>query len=149
MTQRNTIPEVSGPNWSSSIATPPAAPTLSEVASGAIPPQDLSVIITYQNSQGESAQSAISSLLVDDSNVLLVTSPPAATSEPLNVAPATGWNVYVRDNSLPANRYRKQNLTLIPIGTDWQEPDTGLVNGALVPSNNNSVVPGFKAVTHY
>lgn len=106
----------------------PAAPVLSAVAGGTLAATTYYVKITYTNAIGETLPSPESSLAVVADDVLSVASP-AATSG------ATGWNVFV---STATGTETLQNSSPIAIGTAWQEPTTGLIAGAALPTANTS-----------
>jgi hypothetical protein len=103
----------------------PAAPTLGTATSGALGAANLVAKTTYVGAFGETLPSAESAQAVGANHVLTVASPGALTG-------ATGYNVYV---GTVTGQETKQNATPIPIGTNWQEPDTGLVAGAALPTS--------------
>jgi hypothetical protein len=121
--------------------SPPAAPTLSSVAGGALGATTYFVKVTYVNASGETLGSAESSLAVAANNLLKVTSPIASGS-------ATAYNVYVWTISFFEVL---QTPTPIPLGTDWTEPTSGLVSpvfGGLPPINTTGGrLPSFTATT--
>jgi len=100
-------------------STPAAAPTLSSTAGGALPPTTYYVRVVYN---GYATPSAESVLAVAGGNVLVVHSPPAVVL-PLVT---TTYDVYVGTSS---GTETKQNTAPINIGTNWTEPNTGLVAG--------------------
>lgn len=107
---------------------PPAAPTLSAVAAGSLAATTYYVKITYLTANGETAGSAEASLAVAANNVLRVASPSSNGR-------ATGWNVYVST----ATGTETLQASNIAIGSNWQEPISGLVTGgASVPTANTS-----------
>lgn len=107
----------------------PSAPTLTQVATGALAAHTYFAKITYVSESGETVASSEASLAVSINNVLHIASPAALTG-------ATGWNAYV---SLTTNTETKQNGgTPIAIGTAWQEPTSGLVSGAALPGSNTT-----------
>lgn len=106
----------------------PAAPTLSQVASGSLAATTYYVKVTYTTASGETLGSSESSLAVSVNNVLKVTSPATLTG-------AMGWNVYV---STSTGTETKQNASPIAIGTAWQEPNTGLIAGSALPGANTT-----------
>lgn len=114
--------------WNGSQISAPAAPSLSAVVSGALPGATYYVKTTYLNAYGETTASAESSLVVAGNSVVKVTSPIVKSG-------ATTYNVYV---STSAGTETKQNAAPITIGTDWQEPDSGLIAGAALPSSNTA-----------
>lgn len=121
----------SGCLFTGSVATgpvAPAAPALSQVTSGALAATTYFAKVTYVTAAGETLASAESSLSVLINNVLVVNSPTATTG-------ATGYNVYV---STTTGTETKQNTTPINIGTSWQEPNTGLITGVVVPVSSTA-----------
>jgi hypothetical protein len=109
---------------------PSAAPALSQVAGGALPPATYYAKVTYTTAGSETLPSAESSFLVTLGNLLQVASPAA-------VAKATGWNLYV---SASMGSETRQNSSPIPLGTTWTEPTTGLVTGAAPPDTTLAVL---------
>ena len=107
---------------------PPAAPAPSSVALGSLAAATYFVVVTYLTASGETAASGAASLALAANHVLSVASPAPA-------AGAVGWNAYV---STSAGTETRQNAALLPIGTAWQEPTTGLVAGAGVPAANTT-----------
>lgn len=110
----------------------PAAPALSQVAGGTIAATTYYAKATYVTSLGETMVGAESTLAVAADYLLSVASPSA-------VIGASGWNVYI---STATGTETKQNTTVIPIGTAWTEPTTGLISGAGTPVSNTSVPAG-------
>ncbi len=82
------------------------------------------------NVNGETLASTEASLAVAANHVLTVQSPPA-------IAGATGWNVYL---STATGTETKQNAAPIAIGTNFQEPNTGLIAGAALPATNTAAL---------
>lgn len=107
--------------------SPPAAPVLSAVTSGALGAEKVYVKLTYVTSTGETLPSIESNLQVLVNQVVSVASPAAATG-------ATGYNVYA---SSVQGRETLQTSSPISIGTAWQEPNTGLVIGQFPPTTNS------------
>jgi hypothetical protein len=111
--------------------SPPASPTLSSVAGGALAAATLYVETTYVTASGETPPSAVGSLAVAADDLLVVASPAAPAP-----ASAVGWNVYVGASS---GAEQKQNgSTPIAIGANWTEPTTGLVSGTAAPPSANT-----------
>lgn len=137
---------VSGPNMPSSVPAP-AAPALGQSAGGVLGATTYGVKITYVTAQGESLASAEASFAVSANNVLVVTSPAAQASVPINDLPATGYNVYA--TVTPGANWQKQNAASIAIGTPWTEPTTGLIAGVAPPTTDTSQFGGQKQVTKY
>jgi hypothetical protein len=81
------------------------------------------VRITYDFPFGEQPASVGDNLAVSAGDKLVVESPASTTF-------ATGWNVYVGTS---AGTEGKQNAEVIPFGTDWTMPLSGLAVGDAVP----------------
>lgn len=109
----------------------PSAPVLSQVAGGALAARTEYVTITYTTADGETTASVEASLAISVNNLLSVASPVGATG-------VTGWNVY---SSTTSGKETKQNVSAIPIGTDWTEPTTGLVTSGPVAPIVNTASP--------
>jgi len=99
---------------------PPAAPSLSQIAGGALGAATYFATVTLVSPSGETTPSAEASLAVAANNLLKITSPAA-------VGNAIGWNAYV---GVASDVETKQNSSPIALGTDWSEPSSGLVAGA-------------------
>jgi len=125
------------PCWVNGGSSPPAAPTLSQVVSGALAATTYFVKVTYTNALGESLPSDESSLAVLINNVLVVTSPSAATG-------MTGYNVYAST----ATGTETKQAGPINLGTNWQEPNTGLVAGAALPLIDSSATIPYELMTY-
>jgi hypothetical protein len=96
---------------------PPSAPALSYLTSGgSLAAGTYHVSITYVNANGETIQSAESSLTLGAANYQLIVTSPSAASAP--AGNATGWNVYI---STGATVNVKQNSSAIAIGTNWTQ----------------------------
>lgn len=109
-----------------SAISPPPAPTLGTTPGGVIALTTYYVKTTYLDAGGESLPSAEASQLVLLNNLLTVASPAAsglATSYGVYVSTATGTETL---------------QAVVPIGTNWTEPTTGLVAGAAVPTVNTT-----------
>jgi hypothetical protein len=119
-----------------SAISPPAAPTLSSVAGGALGATTYYVRVAYKSSTGETLASLESSLAVAANNLLQVASPPSVTG-------AVGWAVYV---SITTSAETEQNVSPIAIGTAWAEPTTGLIAGNALPSSNSTGWEVFDAM---
>jgi len=120
-----------------STPTLPAAPALLQVAGGALGGRTYYVRLTYQTQFAETPWGAESSLAIDAGKLLKVTSPAGSGGG----AFATGYNVYAGTGS---GTETKQNATPILIGTDWTEPDTGLIAGAAPPTTWASTTLTFR-----
>lgn len=109
--------------------SPPASPSLSSVASGSLGAFTYYVKITYVTRSGETLPSSEASLAVGSNHVVKVASPiPVA-------GPLIGYNVYVATST---GAEKLQNASPIAIGTDWQEPDSGLVDLGTLPASNTT-----------
>lgn len=109
---------------------PPAAPAISQVASGTLAARTEFFRLTYVTPSGETLAGTEASLAITANNVAQVASPPQAKE-------ATGYNVY---GSTSSGTETKQNASPIAIGTAWTEPNTGLVAGAAMPASDTSGV---------
>lgn len=108
-------------------------PSTTTVVSGALAARTYFVKITFTTSTGgETTPSVEASQAVALNSVLKVNSPTQPSS--LSI---TGYNVYI---STTTNTETKQNgATPIAIGTPWQEPNTGAVVGAALPTLNTTL----------
>lgn len=143
----------------------PPAPTLASTAAGALTSRTYGARISYVDPIGETLAGPSSALTVAANHVLVVDSPPPANG-------AVNYNVYANvlstnsgkfiaglnsasvnanavngTNKTPVSPPTKQNSTPIPIGTNWTEPTSGLVNGAALPTKNSSNMPGNYIIT--
>jgi Protein of unknown function (DUF4054) len=107
---------------------PPPAPVLGQTSGGIFAQSTCYVVTTYTTSMGETTASWISSLVVNSDNLLTVQSPPS-------LGFVTGWNVYV---GTTVGDFSLQNTPPIAIGTNWTEPNTGIIDGASPPEYNTS-----------
>jgi hypothetical protein len=145
---------------------PPGAPALSDpVAGGTFAARTYGARASYVTPVGEGLAGGASSLTVPFDFLLRAASPPAANG-------AIGWNVYVGIlstnpgkfiagmNSQPVNAMAvngtnkkgvgplsRQNVAPIPIGTNWDEPTSGLIAGLPLPTQDASNTPGNFIVT--
>ncbi len=117
------ISAVAVPGSDSTHLLPPAAPTLSSVVSGALGATTYYAKTTYLNALGQTLGSAESNHAVAANSVLKVTSPAA-------YANAAHYNVFV---AVSTGAETLQNVSPILIGTDWQQPDSGLISGSALP----------------
>ena len=107
----------------------PAAPSLSQVAGGALAAATYFAKVTLVSPSGETIASSESSLAVAANNLLRIAAPAIAGN-------ATGWNAYVATAS---GAETLQNATPIALGTSWTEPATGLLTGgAAAPAANTT-----------
>jgi hypothetical protein len=112
----------------------PAAPSLSQTASGSQGARTEYFKITHVNPAGETTPSTEANIAVSANNVPIVTSPtnPGGSS--------TGYNVY---GATVSGAEKLQNVSPIAYGTNWQEPATGLTNtGASPPGTNTAQISG-------
>ena len=116
--------------------------------------------ISYVSALGETYASRRSFLSVSAGRLLVVDSPiPEAGAEAYNVyvgivrgklvikgatntGPLNGGALNGTGSFLQGTAETKQNVAPIPIGTNWTEPPTGLVNGPRLPLANTSNVLG-------
>lgn len=110
------------------LTAPASAPTLSTVTGGALGARTYYVKTSYKSAGGETLASAESSITITAGNLLVVTSPP-------NVTGAIGWDVYVGTST---GAETEQNIALLPLGSSWQEPNTGLIAGSALPAANGT-----------
>lgn len=106
-----------------SIPVLPSAPTLSQVAGGALSGRTYYVRLTYQTPYGETMWGTEASFVVSANNLLVVTSPAGSSGAAFSI----GWNVYV--DTVSGSETKQNTPTYIDIGTDWTEPTTGLIAG--------------------
>lgn len=109
----------------------PPTPLLYYVAGGSLAATTYYIKTTYISNGIESAPSAEASLAVGASNVLGVVSPPTFPE-------VTGWNVYVSTAS--GNEVLQNNTGPIAIGSNWQEPTTGLIAWDNLPPASKGIV---------
>lgn len=94
------------------------------VETGNLPGQAIFVQTAWVDATGtEGALSPVNGLVVPGLSNIAV-----SMAEEMANAPkaAAGWNVYVRSSAIDLTR---QNLTPLPIGSTWQLPTSGIVNG--------------------
>jgi hypothetical protein len=143
----------------------PNSPTLSEVAGGTFGSRTYAARYTYVTPIGEGRAGGSRPLTVAPDFLLKANSAPAEEG-------ATGYNIYVHilssnpakfiagvnsaavnvngingTNATPISPPTKQNVTPIAIGTTWTEPSTGLIEGAPLPSTDNSNTPTNLIIT--
>lgn len=108
-----------------SITDPTTAPAVADVVSGALAQHTVIAAYTLVTDSGtETLISQKTTHVVPVNNVGKITSP-------VFVAGAIGWNCYCGDGT---TRLAKQNDEPIEFGTDFQEPDTGIVDDPGLPS---------------
>jgi hypothetical protein len=98
---------------------PPATPILHATSGGSLPARTEYYQITYVNNNGETTASPEASIVLQQGQKTVVESPGANAN-------ATGWNVY---GSLTSAQEVLQNASPIAIGTNWTEPNSGLILG--------------------
>lgn len=109
-------------------AAAPAAPTLGTASSGTQAARNETFAVTYVDANGnESLSSPTSAEAVPLDDVASVTSPGASTG-------AVKYNVY---GVITGGTPTLQNASPITLGTNWQEPATGLITtGRGVPTES-------------
>jgi hypothetical protein len=134
---------VSGPTMGSAITASPAAPTLAQVASGALAATTYFVKLTWNTAGGESLPGAEASLAVLINNVLTVT--PSAPPQSLGangVQSITGFSIYVSNTAGGGSGAETKQANNVALGTTWTEPNTGLVAGTAPPTIGIGPAPG-------
>jgi hypothetical protein len=106
----------------------PAAPSLSQVAGGALSATTLFAKTTLVSPSGETTASSETSLAVSANNLLRIASPASAGN-------ATSWNAYVASTS---GAEVLQNAAPIGLGTNWTEPTSGILTGAPASPSANT-----------
>jgi len=106
---------------------PPQAPTLSQVAGGALAARTYYVFLTFQTAAGEGLRGPEASIAISANMLAKVTGQAFIDGS----TPPTGYNVYAA--TTPGSG-TKQNVSPIALATDWTEPATGLVSGSLPPT---------------
>ncbi len=94
------------------------------VGTGNLPGQAIFIQTAWVDVTGnEGALSPVNGLVVPDQASIAV-----SMAEPAGNVPqaAAGWNVYTSSSAIDLTR---QNLTPLPIGSTWQLPTTGIVDG--------------------
>ncbi len=105
---------------------PKPLPALASIQSGTLSRQELSVQVAWTDANGdEGALSTALGLEVTSGSGIAV-----STAEGVVAAPASacGWNVYLGRMGLTVTR---QNNALIPIGSTWFLPESGIIQGPL------------------
>lgn len=121
---------------------PKAAPTVTVVAGGSQAARTVRVILTLVNATGESAAGVEGTYSVPASSVILVTSPGGRPSEP---GAGNQYNVYATNGASLTETL--QNTSPIAYGTNWQEPNSGFINGSSLPTKVNPY-PALSANTN-
>ena len=125
---------------------PVPQPVMSTVTSGALPASTVYAQLTYVTAAGETTPGLQQAWGQPANKVIKIASPAAYSNGFLT---ATGYNVYASNTS---NTETLQNAGGVGcasangdgtcvLGTDWQEPDSGLVSGAARPTINKAVAP--------
>jgi len=125
--------------------TPPQ-PTLSSVTSGSLPASTVYVKLTYVTPAGETTPGTEQGKGQAVNTVVKVTGPPAYTN---GILSATGYNVYAANASGTETLQNAGGVGCVSanadgscvLGTDWQEPGSGLVSGAAMPTQNLAIAP--------
>ncbi len=103
----------------------PALPLVS-VESGSLPAESVFIQTSWMDSRGdESALSPVNGLILSGASSLAVSMAEGALGAPET---AMGWNVYVSTSDTGLTR---QNGQPLPVGSVWQMPANGLIQGAL------------------
>ncbi len=114
----------------------PVTPSLYTSPGGTLPPRTyfvtVSYVIVYDNGTEETLCSVETSIVVPANYLLAVTSPPNPPDFSFS-SPTVNYNVYVSETS---GAETLQTTMTVPIGTDWQEPLTGLITGTAMPAQN-------------
>lgn len=121
---------INGVSVPSSGLTQPNAPILGSVSSGSLGVTTYYVKTTWTAAHGETLPSTEVSLTVAANNILTVTQ---SSSAP---AGALGFNIYVSTSSGTETR---QNSSPIGVTGTWQEPASGLISGAALPTANTTI----------
>lgn len=120
---------------------PQYPPIVTQVVSGAQARRIERIMYTWVNSTGESLPSQEVTVLVNANNVVSVL--PGTLYERNYPNAPTGWNVYITNNG--PNTETKQNTVVLTLpnttpdgflqsGKAFQEPTTGLIGGAALPT---------------
>lgn len=127
-----------GPAMSTQVPSPNGLPVLSQVASGTLAAQTYFVRLTFTTASGETLPGPENSIAVLIDNVFVVQAPgPALGANGVVPAGITGYNVYASNTS---GTETKQNSSPVALGTAFQEPATGLIAGAALPTVNTTPV---------
>ncbi len=104
----------------------PFKPTTSTTSSGAKSSRTYYVSITYVTANGESVASEEATQVIGANDVLIVNSP-------VSLSGVTGWNVY---HHTVSGSLKKQNSSLLSIGTNYTETTGTLNDGAAPPTTH-------------
>jgi len=131
-----TIQAASNALFTSAFVSPPAAPTLSQTAGGALGAQTYFVKLTYVNPSGETVPGAEASFAVSANNLLVITSPAASGT-------ATAYNVYAANLS---GFEVLVTATPVLLGVNFTEPAAGFGSFGSMPIVNSTggSLPFFK-----
>ncbi len=115
----------------------PATPLVS-IQNGNTPALALFVQTAWADSHGnEGETSPVNGLILNGASTIAVGMAEGAVNVP---KAASGWNVYAGTGEADVTR---QNNVLLPIGSTWQLPSTGLVDG---PESSGGQQPNFYIV---
>lgn len=102
----------------------PALPLVS-IQTGSAPAEAMFIQAAWTDKYGnEGALSAVNGMILNSSSSIAVGMAEGAVDAP---AAAAGWNVYA---STEEDDLTRQNSTPLAIGSTWQLPDSGLIDGA-------------------
>lgn len=110
---------------------PSTAPTLNQIAGGALSNRTYYVKYTWANTDGESLPSAQSTLVINTNYIVTVTVPsfpPGITKAKVYASTVSGSETYQAE--------------ITTSGGTWTEPTSGLVSGAPLPTVNSIGEPG-------
>jgi hypothetical protein len=136
----------------------PSTPVVDTLVSGALSTRVYYVKITLcdQNGGESKATNTSACIYIQANSVAVVRSPKLYFPAASNGIKYNGYNVYAvvspnfTSNSQDPQSETLQNLTPIPLGTDWQEPNTGLTTTGVMWPQNSTIEPiggyviGFK-----
>lgn len=112
----------------------PNGPYATSAAGGALAARTYYMTLTFVDSAGnESSPSDETSQFIPANSLVTVKSPAAEVVSAAAGISYSKYNVYV---STTSGSETKQNTNPITIGTDWTEPNTGLISGASQPGTN-------------
>ena len=101
----------------------PALPLIS-IQEGSAPALAMFVQTSWVDSHGnESAVSPVNGVILNGGSSIAVAMAEGAVNVP---QPAVGWNVYAGSSD---NDLTRQNMAALPIGSTWQLPASGLIDG--------------------
>lgn len=114
----------------------PQAPHATVSTSGALTARTYYIKVTFLDEDGlESASSNTAKQWIDDNEVVVVRAPQPAINEGSIGIRYTHYNVYASEVE---GTETKQNTSIVAIGSNWTEPDTGLIDtGADAPTDSD------------